>query len=151
GAGYLYCLNVLERQSKDVWLVNQHVEPTLRFSSEQFGRMRTELLKRMEILKELDPWPDLNYAIEESWAVIDPYGSEVRSGENVNLRVRILNHAPRPEIYRVSWNLPADWKVVHADREVMIPKHGEGAARAIITVQGVGLHVVTADVEFDGR
>jgi hypothetical protein len=55
------------------------------------------------------------------------------------------------EIYRVNWNVPADWKVVRADREVVIPARGEGAARAELTVQGEGLQVVTADVEFDGR
>ena len=151
GAGYLYCLDVLRRQSKDVWLVNQHVDPTFRFSTEQFGRMRMELVKRMGILREVAPWPDPNYAIDESWAEVDPYGSEAGAGENVSLRVRILNHAPRPEIYRVTWNVPAGWKVVHADREVAVPARREGAARAVFTVQGVGLQVVTADVEFDGR
>jgi glyoxylase-like metal-dependent hydrolase (beta-lactamase superfamily II) len=150
GAGYLYCLDVLKRQNKDVWLVNQHVEPTFRFSAEQFERMRAELVKRMEILKELAPWPDPNYGIDESWAAVVPYGSEVRAGENMNLQVRILNHAPQSEIYRVNWNVPADWRVVRADREVVIPARGEGAARAELTVQGEGLQVVTADVEFDG-
>jgi glyoxylase-like metal-dependent hydrolase (beta-lactamase superfamily II) len=150
-AGYLYCLDVLKRQSKDVWLVNQHVAPTFRFSAEQIKRMRTELLKRMEILKELAPWPDPNYAIDDSWAAVDPYESEVRAQENMNLRVRILNHAPRPEIYQVNWNVPANWKLVHADRQVVIPARSEGAARAEFTVQGEGLQVVTADVEFDGR
>jgi glyoxylase-like metal-dependent hydrolase (beta-lactamase superfamily II) len=151
GAGYLYCLDVLQHQNKDVWFVNQHVEPTFRFSAEQFGRMRTELLKRMEVLKQLAPWPDPNYAIDESWAAVDPYGSEVRAGENVSLQVRILNHGPRPEIYRVKWNPPAEWKMVHADREVTVPARREGAARAVFTVEGAGMQVVTADIEFAGR
>ena len=82
---------------------------------------------------------------------MDPYGSEVRERKNVTLRVRILNHAPRSETYRVKWNVPADWKVVEADREVAIPARREAAARAVFTVEGAGLHVVTADVEFAGR
>jgi len=32
GEGYLYCLNVLQRLPRDIWLVNQHVDPTFRFS-----------------------------------------------------------------------------------------------------------------------
>ncbi len=151
GEGYLYCLNVLQRLPRDIWLVNQHVDPTFRFSPEQFARMRTELLKRMALLKELAPWPDPNFAIDESWAVVDPYGSEARQGENLALRVRILNHAPRRETYRIKWNVPAGWKMVETDPEVAIPAHQEGAARAVFTVAGAGLHVVTADVEFADR
>jgi glyoxylase-like metal-dependent hydrolase (beta-lactamase superfamily II) len=151
GEGYLYCLDVLRRQKQEVWLVNEHVEPTFRFSKEQLARMRAELLRRTATLKELVPWPDPNYAIDESWAAVDPYGSEIRDGENVALRVRILNHAPSPETYRVKWNVPADWTVVEAAPEVAIPAGREGAARAVFTVKGAGLHVVTADVEFAGR
>ncbi len=151
GEGLLYCLGVLQRQSAETWLVNQHVVPTFRFSKEHFTRMRAELLKRKTLLKELAPWPDPDYAIDESWATVNPYGSEVREGENVELHLRILNHAPRPEIYHVKWNLPAGWKVVNADRQVTIPAHREGAARAVFTAKGAGLHVITADVDFAGR
>ena len=151
GAGYLYCLNVLRKQKPDVWLVNQHVEPTFHFSAEQFERMHTELLRRIAALKELAPWPDPNYAIDESWAAVDPYGSEAHDGENVTLRLRILNHAPSSETYRIKWNVPPDWKIVEADPKVTIAARREGAARAVFTVKGAGLHVVTADVEFAGR
>lgn len=150
GQGYLYCLGVLQRQNKDVWLVNQHVSPTFRFSAEQFARMHQELLRRMATLKELAPWPDPNYAIDESWAVVDPYGSETRDGHSLALRVRITNHAPSSETYRVRWNVPAEWKALKTDAEVTIPARQEGAARAVFMVKGDGLQVVTADVAFAG-
>ncbi len=151
GEGYLYCLAVLQRLPPDVWLVNQHVEPTFRFSPDQFARMQAELLKRRAILKDLAPWPDPNYAIDENWAAVDPYGSEARDGENVALHLRILNHAPQRETYQVKWNIPAGWKMVEANREVAIPAYQEGAAQAVFTVKGTGLYVVTADIEFAGR
>jgi hypothetical protein len=81
------------------------VDRTFRFSTDQFARMHTELLKRMAILKGLAPWPDPNYAIDESWAAVDPYGSEARDGDNVTLRLRILNHSPQRETYRVKWTI----------------------------------------------
>ncbi len=151
GQGYLYCLAILQHLPRDVWLVNQHVGPTFRFSAEQFARMHAELLKRQALLKELAPWPDPNYAIDESWAFVDPYGSEARNGENVTLRVRILNHAPQREVYRVKWNLPEGWKTVRTNPEIAIPAHQEEAAQTVFTVRGDGLYVVTADVEFAGR
>ncbi|HEX8985551.1 MAG TPA: MBL fold metallo-hydrolase [Bryobacteraceae bacterium] len=148
GEGFLYCLGVLARQKKEVWLVNQHVEPTFRFSPEQFARMRSELLKRIGILNELAPWPDPNYAIDESWAAVRPYRSEVRKGETVPVRIHILNHSPRAETYRVHWNLPPGWRLAKGDQMVAIPARKEGSAGAVIEADSIGLHVVTADIEF---
>ena len=101
----------MDRLGKDapLWLINQHVEPMFRFSAEQSARMRSELRKRMAILQELAPWPILNYVIDESWAAVAPYGSEVRSGERVPVQVRILNHSAKMETYRVKWNVPSGW------------------------------------------
>jgi len=151
GEGYLYCLKILRGLPRKVWLVNQHVDPTFQFSDDQYTRMQAELLNQRAALAELAPWPDPNYAIDESWARIDPYGSEVRDGQNVELRLKILNHSPRPETYRVRWNLPAGWKVVEADREVSIPPRAERILRAVLTAHGNGLQVATADVAFGSR
>ena len=151
GEGFLFCLGVLERLRPSVWLVNQHVDPTFRFSAEQFARMRAELRKRLAILKDLSPWPDANYAIDESWAAVHPYAQESRPGRKVPLGVRIVNHSARAETYRVRWNLPAGWRLIEWDRALTIPARKEGTARAVIEASGAGLHVVTADIEFAGR
>jgi len=151
GEGYLYCLRVLQGLRKDAWLVNQHVEPTFRFSAAQFARMQSELRKQMTSLAEIAPWPDLNYAIDESWVAIDPYGSQARDGDKVKLKLRILNHSPRTETYSVKWNVPAGWEVVEAERKASIPARAERTLRVVIATKGSGLHVVTADVGFGGR
>jgi glyoxylase-like metal-dependent hydrolase (beta-lactamase superfamily II) len=151
GEGYLYCLAVLQRLPEDTWLVNQHVEPTFQFAADQYARMHAELLTRRGVLAQLAPWPAPNYAIDESWAFVDPYGSEAHEGENVTLRLRITNHAPQREVYRVKWNIPAGWKTVQADPEIALAAGQEGAAQAVFTVKGAGLAVATADIEFAGR
>ena len=151
GEGFLYCLELLGRLPASVWLINQHVEPMFRFSPAQQDRMRTELMKRIAILREMAPWPDLNYAIDESWAAVHPYGSTVQPGERVTLEIRIFNHAPRQETYRVAWNIPPDWRLIEADKAVAIPAQKEATARAIFTTGGPGLQVVTADIGFAGR
>jgi hypothetical protein len=132
-------------------VVNQHVPPTFRFSPAQFARMRAELGKRMKLLGELAPWPDLNYAIDESWAAVHPYGSRVRKGDPVALRLRIFNHSPRTETYRIAWNTPAGWRATRAEARVTIPPRREGEARAVFQTGAPGLHVVTADIEFGDR
>ncbi len=152
GQGFLYCLGLLDRLRKDVWLVNQHVEPTFRFSAGQLERMRAELRKRAAIVRELAPWPDPNYAVDESWAAVHPYGSTLRKGDTVTLRLGILNHSPRAETYRVRWNLPPGWKVVEAESEVTLPARGEGVARVVLSTgqAPAGLYVITADLAFAG-
>jgi hypothetical protein len=151
GEGFLYCLQLLEGLRKDVWLVNQHVVPAFRFSSRQFARMRAELRRRMGILKNLAPWPDPNYAIDESWTAVYPYGSIVDRGEPVRLELRILNHSPRAATYRVQWNVPAGWRVPDADREIHIAPRQEAAAKVRFSPGQAGLYIVTADIEFGGR
>jgi glyoxylase-like metal-dependent hydrolase (beta-lactamase superfamily II) len=151
GEGFLYCLNVLEKLRPETWIINQHVEPTFRFSTEHYARMRAELRKRAAILAELAPWPAPDYAIDESWAAVHPYGSRVRDSAEVALEVRIRNHAPRPERYRVKWNVPSGWKVVRATGVATIGPRQEAPLRAVFRASGPGLHVVTADLEFAGR
>ena len=150
-AGNLYCLKILDGLPRRAWLINQHVVPTFRFSAGQRERMRAELTKRIAILNEMSPWPEPNYAIDESWAAIHPYGSTVRAGERITLNVRIFNHAPLSETYRLGWNTPPGWRLIEADKNVKIAAHKEGTAQAVFTTGAAGLQVVTADVGFAGR
>jgi glyoxylase-like metal-dependent hydrolase (beta-lactamase superfamily II) len=78
--GYEFCLRRISTLPENAWLINQHVEPLFRYSGAQVSRMQRELAKRSATLKQLSPWPDINYSIDESWARIHPYGSEVRAG-----------------------------------------------------------------------
>ncbi len=151
GEGYLYCLRVLDRLPPGTWIINQHVDPTFQFSAEQMSRMRSELELRASLLKQLAPWPDPNYAIDESWAAIAPYGSRVNTGGRVTLQLRIRNHSLREETYRVKWNLPAGLKLVQADRDIRIPARKDGVARVVLAADAPGLHVVTAGIDFAGR
>ncbi len=148
GAGYLYCLNLLEREAKTAWLINQHVAPMFRYTPEQYKRMRGEIARRSETLRDLFPWPDLNFGTDESWARIYPYGSQARAGERIRLEARIFNHSAKRESFEIGWNLPDGWKVVGAEKSVVAGPRAEGRASAEVEVSGAGLQVVTADVRF---
>lgn len=151
GQGFLQCLRILDGLPRQTWLINEHVEPMFRFDAAQRDRMRAELRKRRALLAELTPWPDANYAIDESWAAIRPYGSEARRGERVTLQVRIRNHTARPETYRLSWNTPPGLRLTEADKEISVPPGKEAAAKAAFIAAEPGLQVVTADIGFAGR
>jgi glyoxylase-like metal-dependent hydrolase (beta-lactamase superfamily II) len=151
GEGYEYCLRKIASLPKDTWLINQHVEPVFRYSDAQIARMQQELVKRSAALRELSPWPDINYMVDESWSRIQPYGSEVDTGGTVELQLKILNHAPERITYSVNWNLPPGLTLVEAEKSVTLGPRQEGSVHARVRTVRPGLHVLTADISFNGR
>src|SRR6185295_4179129 len=151
GEGYEFCLRRIASLPENTWLLNQHVEPMFRYTGVQVKRMQTELSKRSAALAQLSPWPDINYMVDESWARVFPYGSDIGVGETVELELRITNHAPGRTVYRPSWNVPAGLELIRADREREIVPREDGVLRARVRAAAPGLHVVTADLSFRGR
>ena len=151
GEGYEFCLRRIASLPENTWLLNQHVEPMFRYTGAQVRRMQTALAERSASLAQLSPWPDINYMVDESWARVFPYGSDIGAGETLDLELRITNHAPTRMIYKASWNLPAGLELIRADREREIVPRGDGVLRARVRAATPGLHVVTADVAFAGR
>ena len=151
GEGYELCLRKIASLPESTWLLNQHVEPMFRYTGAQVKRMQAELSKRSAALAQLSPWPDINYMVDESWARVFPYGSDLRTGDTVELELRITNHAPERTIYRATWNLPAGLELIRADRQRQIAPRQDGMLRARVRAAAPGLHVVTADVFFMGR
>ena len=94
GEGYEFCLRRIASLPPNTWLLNQHVEPMFRYTGAQVKRMQAELSERSAALAQLSPWPDINYMVDESWARVFPYGSQISAGETVELQLRITNHAP---------------------------------------------------------
>ena len=151
GEGYEFCLRRIASLPENTWLLNQHVDPMFRYTGAQVKRMQTALSERSAALAELSPWPDINYMVDESWARVFPYGSDIGVGETVELELRITNHAPERMIYKAAWNLPAGLELIRADKEREIVPRGDGVLRARVRATVPGLHVVTADLSFTGR
>lgn len=149
GEGYDFCLRRIAGLPPGTWLMNQHVEPMFRYTSAQVQRMLEELEKRSAVLSQMSPWPDINYMVDESWARIYPYGSEVKPNQPVTLTLRITNHASSSVTYRVNWNLPEGWTKLNSARSVTIGPRKEGQISGTFRPAAAGLHVVTADVAFE--
>ncbi|MEP7364932.1 MAG: MBL fold metallo-hydrolase [Acidobacteriota bacterium] len=151
GEGYEACLRKIASLPKGAWILNQHVAPMFRYTEAQVARMQQELTKRSATLKELSPWPDINYMVDESWARIHPFGSEANPGAVVELQLRMMNHGAQRMVHRVKWNVPAGWTLLAADESVTIGGRQEGVAKARMRTGAAGLQVVTADVSFGGK
>jgi glyoxylase-like metal-dependent hydrolase (beta-lactamase superfamily II) len=150
--GYFYCLDLVRRAAPEAWLINQHVGPAFRFSSGQLDRMAETLKRRISLLRDLLPWDDPNFGLDESWARFYPYARAVRGGETMKLSLRIMNHSPAERMFAVRVHAPGGWKVDLAKpNPVRICAREEGAVEVHVTVPkdaAAGVHLLTADVSW---
>jgi hypothetical protein len=154
GMGYLYCIDLLRNLPGDCWIVNNHIEPTFRFSKEQLDFMEARLHERKILLRDLFPWNEPNYGIDERWARMYPYGQAIRPGQQADISVVIFNHSEHPNEYLIRPLAGPGGLTVSPEQQVIsVPPNEEG--RADFTVQAgkdapPGLRVQTVDIAFDG-
>lgn len=150
GMGYFYCLEFLKRKTPDALLINQHVKPLFRFTPGRIDFMIDALKARVELLRPLFPWDDPNWGLDEGWARFYPYGSTLRPGEVGTLLVKLFNHSPKEQVFRIRPRLPAGWALKSlTPHPLRVPPRKEGAVKVLFTVPETAdpaLHVITADI-----
>jgi glyoxylase-like metal-dependent hydrolase (beta-lactamase superfamily II) len=105
--GLPYCLRLLRSKiPADALLINEHVLEPFRFDPDQLARMSRLLEKRAELLRDLFPWDEPDYGLDEQWARIDPYAQEMHAGAAADLTVKIFNHSAVPHTFTVVANAP---------------------------------------------
>jgi glyoxylase-like metal-dependent hydrolase (beta-lactamase superfamily II) len=149
--GYLKCLKTLRGFQGNYWLVNEHIPFVFSFSDEELNYLESRYRDRLALLRQLFPWDDPNYGIDEQWAVVYPYFSTTTAGETIDLEVRLTNHSPNPRTFSVTPRLPAGMKVVKGEGKITLGARQSGAARFQVQVpRQAGDYLVTADVESQG-
>ncbi len=149
--GYFYCLDILRNLSRDYLICNQHVKPPFQFSSEQLDHMFEVLHKRRNLLKDLFPWDDPNYGLDERWARIYPYGQKVKPGQSVNLEFKIMNHSNIRHNYRVSFNGLPKLRIrpETASLEIGPKKEDKFTFKMHITKDTTpGVYIITSNIQF---
>jgi glyoxylase-like metal-dependent hydrolase (beta-lactamase superfamily II) len=149
--GFLYCLNLMKKMKPGYLIVNQHVAPAFRFSPQQIDRMMESLRRRTGLLRDLFPWDDPNYGLDEQWARFYPYAVEAASSTSVRIEIAIRNHSPAKRTYRITLHAPEGWEgprtpialTVNAREEKFIP------VRFTPAKSQAGVHMITADIAFD--
>lgn len=148
--GFSNCLRDIKKLSGDYMLVNQHVPPAFRFSTEQLDTMLTNFQKRRSSVKDLVPWNDPNFGLDEQWARFYPYTAEVKPGQQAELKLVIRNHSADRQEFRVSAHGPTGWRTLASEQRVSIGGHEEAPVVIRFTVphKAKGLSIITADVSF---
>jgi len=152
GTGYLYCLGLLQKRiPADALLINQHVLEPFRFDASQLKHIEGVFKDRVELLRELCPWDEPNYGIDEQWARIYPYGQEVQVGRWASLTTRVLNHSATSNTFNVTFNAP-DGCVVEPARASITAQPGQEVEipfKLMARTRPAGsVCVVTADIQF---
>ena len=154
-AGYLFCIDFLRKMPHDVWLVNQHIHKLFRFRPEQLDFMEQKLRERKTILTELSPWEDINYFIDEYWARIYPYGSEVQQGQSCEFAIVIMNHQNENCTYRVKPNVSSTGlSVSPSHKDLTLSAKQEGMVTFSLSTShslDTGLHIITADIIYNDK
>ena len=149
--GYLLCLKKLQRMRQDYWIINQHIPHVFRFNDDEMLYLISRYRARRNMLKELFPWDNPNYGIDEQWAVGYPYGSTVEPGSTTEIQVRITNHSPRRRKFEVTPHMPEGMQLLSSSKSVTLAAGASGAVTLRIQVNSQsGTHLVTADVHSDG-
>ncbi len=148
--GFVYCLNILRKMNFDYQLINEHVLPTFHFSPQQIDFLLETWKKREPLLRDLFPWDDPNYGLDEQWARFYPYTQRAAAGKPFELSVVVRNHSPKKQEYRITPHAPAGWTAPGKPLKVSLgPREERSVSISMTPAAGArGLAVVTADVAF---
>lgn len=150
-SGYLLCLKKLSDIGEDLWLVNEHIQHVFSFSLQERKYLESRYRDRIRILRELVPWDDPNYGIDEQWVVFYPYGASLGVGKSMELEVRVTNHSPRTRAFRITPRVHGGVKLLDHDETVTVESRQSRAARVRIqALTEPGNYVVTADIQSRG-
>jgi glyoxylase-like metal-dependent hydrolase (beta-lactamase superfamily II) len=153
GTGYFYCLDMLDNLPGNVLISNQHVEPLFAFSRDQIDHMRKVLYERTQIMKELLPFDDISYGIDEQWARIYPYGQKSTAGGSLEYTVKVFNHSSVAKTFTLVPEEREGFKVKPGKASVFIGPLSEGEQTfKVSTIKELspGVYPLFVSVKFDG-
>lgn len=145
--GYFRCMRMLRELPENTWMINEHIPYIFRFSSEELDYLESKYRERATTLEELFPWDDLNYGIDEQWAVFYPYGVDTAPGQTQQVEVRVTNHSPKERTFTITtrgWN---GLEVLSKEGQLTIPPHQTKTLSVTLkTPNNTGNYLITADV-----
>ena len=149
--GFLYCFEQIRALGKNYWLINEHIPHVFRFSEKELETLESQFLKRIDTVRSLTVWDDPNYAVDEQWAVLYPYGLQVKPCGTHEFKVVITNHSSKRRDYDVQFRLPEGAELISVTRAAKVPAGGLVFVRAMIRLpEQTGHYLIRADVKSDG-
>ena len=149
--GFLYCFEQIRALGENYWLINEHIPHVFRFSEKELETLESQFLKRIDTVRSLTVWDDPNYAVDEQWAVLYPYGLQVKPRGTHEFNVVITNHSSKRRDYDVQFRLPEGAELISVTPAAKVPAGGLVFVRAMIRLpEQSGHYLIRADVKSDG-
>ncbi len=150
-SGYLKCLKKVRAEGPDIWLINEHINHVFAFSNDELDYLESQYRARIKILRELFPWDDPNYGIDEQWAVFYPYGVNLARGATAEIELRITNHSPIEREFLITPHSHQGLKLLDRELSIKLAPRRTGAVKVRVRADGdAGNTLVTADIRSDG-
>jgi hypothetical protein len=135
----------------DYWLINQHIREVFAFSPEELQYLETRYRARIALLRELFPWDDPNYGVDEHWACFYPYGVTRKGNESAKLEFRLTNHSPSKRTFHVAPRAHGALRTDATEFSLTLQPREVGTFTFVVASDGTsGNHLVTADIRSDG-
>lgn len=130
-AGYRRCFQILSEYGPDL-ILNEHQDLPFHFDEAALDYMEDILVKREAMLRELLPWKDPNFGLDEHWCRSYPYEQMAKAGQTVTVDVQFTNHHSAPATARVEPVLPEGWTwdQKQSATEVTVPARTDGWVEA---------------------
>ena len=154
GTGYFYCLDILKKLPENILLANQHIEPLFSFTYQQLDYIKWLLLERNKILKDLLPWDNINYGVDEQWVKVYPYSQKTKPGGTVEYSVNVFNHSDVAKAFTLEPGLPEGFTVEPEIATQIIKPHAEGIQTFKVRIPAESAHAIsllTFSIKFDNR
>jgi len=162
GSGFLRCLDLVS-SLKPTHMFNCHVDDAFTFRPEDCQFIRQRLERRRELLREILPWRDPHFGMDEFWVRCDPYEQAVSPGEKTRIECVVLNHLSEPLEVHLRIVPPRGWMVDRLPSaaaswkdwpHISIPARDEVRLPLEITVPASissGRFILTVDVAVSGE
>lgn len=134
GRGYRHCVD-LWREHRPDHMFNQHQDRSFHYDDEQLDYIEKVLVDREALYRELLPWEDPNFGVDQNWIRAYPYEQTARAGATIDIGIQMTNHAAEARVAEViDLDLPDGWECAGLGPAVTIPSRVDGYASASVRI-----------------
>jgi len=129
--GFRRCVELWREADADL-IFNSHQFGGFHYGSDELDCIDRVLEEREALCRELLPWPDPNFGLDENWVHTYPYEQDVEPGASFSVDVRFTNHGAESVVADVEPVLPDGWlwDEARSGSKVTVPAHTDGSTEA---------------------
>ncbi|HIG28353.1 MAG TPA: MBL fold metallo-hydrolase [Verrucomicrobiales bacterium] len=149
-SGYLYCLKKLKETKGPFYLINEHVDYIFQFNENQLKYLTDRYRERAKMIREVSPWDDPNYMVDEQWIRFNSYGRSVSAGDTFKSRLIVENHSPVNRRFELQVNSSQNWEIQPRKATLILKPRQIGSIDFHVTIpenETTPISLLTCDVK----